>query len=112
MEKAVSIVYERVLRPNDKLHQPWLERCQTQLSGSLAALEAIQTSGILTTQRHPQADIAAVCLIGFLNLRVPDALPAGGYPRLTALTVLAETLPAFQATRPSDADTPPSAFMA
>ena len=42
MEKAVSIVYERVLRPTEKLHQPWLERCQTQLAGSLAALEALE----------------------------------------------------------------------
>jgi glutathione S-transferase len=112
MEKAVSIVYERVLRPSEKRHQPWLERCQTQLAGSLVALEALPPSDSLTTGRYPQADITVACLIGFLNLRVPDAFPLGRYPRLTALAALAESLPAFKATRPSDNDTPPSAFKA
>jgi glutathione S-transferase len=112
MEKAVAIVYERVLRPEEKRHQPWLERCQTQLAGSLTALEAQPTSDSLHSGQHPQADIAVACLVGFLNLRVPDAFPAGRYPRLTALARYAETLPAFQATRPSDTDTPPSAFKA
>jgi glutathione S-transferase len=112
MEKAVSIVYERVLRPSDKLHVPWLERCQTQLAGSLAALEVLPPSDVLTTGRHPQADIAVACLIGFLGLRVPDAFPSGKYPRLSALAANAELLPAFQATKPSDTDTPPAAFKA
>ena len=112
MEKAVSIVYERLLRPREKLHQPWLERCQAQLAGSLAALEALPASDALTTGRHPQADIAVACLIGFLNLRVPDAFPAARYPRLTALAALAEPRTEFQATRPSDTDTPPTAFKA
>jgi glutathione S-transferase len=112
MEKAVAIVYERVLRPEDKRHAPWLERCQIQLAGSLAALEALPASASLKTGLHPQADIAVACLVGFLNLRVPDAFPAGAYPRLTALAAFAETLPTFQATRPSDTDTPPSAFKA
>ncbi len=112
MEKAVSIVYERVLRPEDKRHAPWLERCQTQLAGGLAALEAQPASDQLKTGQFPQADIAVACLIGFLNLRVPDAFPARTYPRLTALAAYAETLPAFQATLPSDTDTPPTAFKA
>jgi len=110
MEKAVSIVYERVLRPAEKLHAPWLERCQVQLAGSLAALEAQPASGGLVSGRYPQADIAAACLVGFLALRVADAFPAGRYGRLTALAAAAEALPAFKATLPGDDDTPPSAF--
>ncbi len=112
MEKAVAIVYERVLRPEDKRHAPWLDRCQRQLAGSLAALEAQPASDRLKTGQHPHADIAVACLVGFLNLRVPDAFPAGRCPRLTALAAFAETLPAFQATRPGDTDAPPSAFKA
>jgi glutathione S-transferase len=112
MEKAVAIVYERVLRPSDKQYVPWLERCQTQLASSLDALEAQPASSRLKTAPHPQADIAVACLVGFLNLRVPDAFPAGRYPRLAALAAEAETLPAFIATAPSDTDTPPSAFKA
>jgi glutathione S-transferase len=112
MEKAVSIVYERVLRPEDKRYAPWLERCQTQLAGSLAALEAQPASNRLEIGQYPQADIAVACLVAFLSLRVPDAFPVGAYPQLAALAAVAETLPAFQATGTSDTDTPPSAFRA
>jgi glutathione S-transferase len=112
MDKAVAIVYERVLRPSVKQHAPWLARCQTQLASSLTALEALPPSGKLATGHHPQADIAVACLLGFLALRVPDSIPIGRYPRLTALAAQAEHLPAFQATRASDTDTPPTAFKA
>jgi len=27
-EKTIQIVYERTLRPNEKIHQPWIERCK------------------------------------------------------------------------------------
>ena len=110
MEKAVAIVYERVLRPEGKQHAPWLERCQTQLAGSLVALEAECDTAGLAGGRFPQAAIASACLVGFLNLRVPDAFPVGRYPRLETLAAHAEALPAFKAARPGDDDTPPSAF--
>ena len=112
MEKSVSIVYERVLRPAEKQHAPWLERCQTQLASSLAALEAQPAPGDIATARYPAAAIATACLIGFLNLRVQDAFPPGRYPKLAALAAAAEKQPAFVATQPSDDDTPPSAFKA
>lgn len=112
MEKAVAIVYERVLRPADMQHAPWLERCQIQLAGSLAALEAQADTNGLAAGRYPQVDIAVACLVGFLHLRVPDAFPAGRYPRLERLSALAESRPSFLAARPSDDDTPPSAFKA
>ena len=38
-EKAVQIVYERKLRPTDKLHQPWLDRVRGQLRSAYYALE-------------------------------------------------------------------------
>ena len=112
MEKAVAIVYERVLRPTEKRHEPWLERCQTQLAGSLAFLEAEQPSPFVNGRGPTQADITAACLVGFLRLRVPDAFAAARYPKLELLATRAEAHPAFVATRPGDTDTPPSAFKA
>ena len=38
-EKAVQIVYERGLRPPEKLHQPWVERVTGQLLAAWQALE-------------------------------------------------------------------------
>ena len=112
MEKAVSIVYERVLRPAEKLHAPWLERCQAQLAGALSFLEAEQPTPFVSGSDLTQPDIAAASLVAFLKLRVPDAFPASKFPKLEKLAATAEAHPAFVATRPSDADTPPGAFKA
>ena len=112
MEKAVAIVYERVLRPAGKRYEPWLERCQTQLAGALAFLETEQPSPFVNGGALTQPDITTACLVAFLKLRVPDAFPASKFPKLEKLAATAEAHPAFVATRPSDTDTPPGAFKA
>ena len=109
MDKAVAIVYERLLRPATARHQPWEARCQMQLSEALGYLEKQPLAALLASGKTPQAAITAACLIGFLNLRVPDTFPAGRYPALEKLSAQAEALPAFHACRPSDTDTVPSA---
>jgi len=38
-EKGVLQIYERVFRPEDKRHAPWVNRCHAQMSGSLAAVD-------------------------------------------------------------------------
>lgn len=38
-EKAVQIVYEHNLRPEEKLHQPWIERVTRQLLAACAGLD-------------------------------------------------------------------------
>jgi len=38
-EKGREQVYERAFRPPDKHHEPWLERCRTQMHGALSELE-------------------------------------------------------------------------
>src|SRR5678815_1209188 len=37
IDKAGAIVYDRSLRPPDKQHAPWQERCAVQLASALAA---------------------------------------------------------------------------
>jgi hypothetical protein len=37
IDKAGAIVYERVLRPADKVYEPWIDRCRAQLTGALRA---------------------------------------------------------------------------
>ena len=39
-EKSVQIVYERELRPAEKLHAPWIARVTEQLLAAYDALEA------------------------------------------------------------------------
>src|ERR1700678_4354176 len=38
-DKGRDQIYERAFRPSDKRHQPWVERCRTQMHGGLGAIE-------------------------------------------------------------------------
>jgi hypothetical protein len=59
-------------------------------------------------ERLMQPDITVTVMLGYLRLRLPDALPAGRYPGLERLSAACEALPAFIATRPSPEETMPA----
>src|SRR5260370_8438721 len=40
-EKGVLQVYESVFRPEEKRHEPWVDRCRVQMHGALAELERL-----------------------------------------------------------------------
>jgi glutathione S-transferase len=58
--------------------------------------------------RVMQPDITVGAMLGYLRLRVPDALPAGRYPSLERLSAACEALPAFKATVPAPDETMPA----
>jgi glutathione S-transferase len=102
-EKARDIIYERVVRPIEKRHEPWVTRCRQQMHGALAQVEAAcARRGLgewLVDTSLTQADITAACVYTFLSesLRVGEE-PVFRYPRLKALTARCEELPEFRAT--------------
>jgi glutathione S-transferase len=112
IDKAGAVAYERLLRPADKVHQPWIERCQGQLAGALAVLEALPQLPWLLGARLMQPDITVGALLGYMRLRVPDALPAGRYPALERLSAACEALPAFMAARIGSEETMPTGLPA
>lgn len=95
-DKAVQIVYERRLRPQEKQHQPWLDRVQLQLHGAWRQLEAS-----LREEAPDCLSIAGITIAvawSFAQQMVPDVMAAGDYPAVAALTALAERQPVFLAT--------------
>jgi len=102
-EKGVLQVYEQVFRPAHKRHEPWVERCRTQMNAALAALESVAAarggSSWLVGDRCTQADITTACVFTFLGEALPDALAAQPCPALQALTLRCEARPEFRATR-------------
>ena len=65
MEKAVQPQYERMLRPAEKQHEPWVDRVMGQLTAGLSALDAeLPGSGWIGGDLG-LADIAAACAFGF-----------------------------------------------
>lgn len=98
-EKAVQIVYERGLRPPEKMHEPWIERVTGQL---LAACEALERE--LRLHRPPvtsagirQAGVTTAVAWHFVQRVIPEVVPADRFPRLVAYSRAAEALPEFAA---------------
>jgi glutathione S-transferase len=93
-EKTAQIVYEYSLRPQEKQHQPWLDRVQQQLFAALRLLEA--EADAFDTAELDQAAITAAVTWSFVQLNVAQIVSADDFPRLAAWTARAEALPVFQ----------------
>src|SRR4030088_3217332 len=95
-DKAVSLVYERVLR-KDAL-KLWVERCEAHIGGVVFALEKQRVAGASpywfgTSIGH--ADIAVACVLRFTGEAHPALFSAARYPALSAHAVACEALPPF-----------------
>jgi glutathione S-transferase len=101
-ESARDTLYERLFRPAEQLHQPWLDRRLSQMHSGLAELEkraALRlTAHWLVGERMTQADITAACCFTFISDAVPLA-PGSPYPALRARAAGCEQLPEFVATK-------------
>jgi len=98
-DKSVQIVYERDLRPQDKQHQPWLDRITDQLLAAYNQLEAYaaETTEWLLNDRLTQTDITVAIAWQFTQFMIPDVVSVQRYPAISALSLRAEALPAFLA---------------
>ena len=96
-DKAVSLLYERVLRKDElKL---WVERCEAQIGGVLDALEkerAAVASPYWFGTSIGHADIAVACVLRFTGEAHPGLLGAARYPALSAHAAACEALPPFR----------------
>ncbi len=97
-DKAVSLVYERVLR-KDHQSKIWVERCQAQIGGVLDVLER-ERAGVASPywfgMRIGHADIAVACVLRFTAEAHPALFDATRYPALKAHAGACEALPVFQ----------------
>jgi glutathione S-transferase len=95
-DKAVSLLYERVLR-KDPL-KLWFERCEAQIGGVLDVLEK-ERAAVATPywfgERIGQADIAVTCVLRFTREAHPALFNAISHPVLTAHAAACEALPPF-----------------
>lgn len=98
-EKSVQIVYEHNLRPQEKLHQPWLSRVSAQLAAAYKALEEEfeKRPRAVTSATIDQATLTTAVAWYFSQKMVATVVPAAHYPALAALSQAAEALPEFAA---------------
>lgn len=102
-EKGLQQNFERIFRPEEKRHQPWVERCRLQMGASLSALDRyIGERGVsrwLVGSKMTQADITAACVFTYLNDTLRIAADPAMYQSLATLVARCEAMPVFQETR-------------
>jgi glutathione S-transferase len=97
-DKAVSLVYERVLHQQPS--QQWIDRCATQITEALDALQADRASRSTSFwfgEAIGHADIAAACVLRFTAEAHPALFDLGRWPALASHASRCEALPPFQA---------------
>jgi glutathione S-transferase len=96
-DKAVSLLYERVLR-KDQQSKIWVERCGLQIGAVLAVLEkdrAKVASPYWFGEKISHADIALACVLRFTGEAHPQLFDAARYPALGAHAARCEALAVF-----------------
>ena len=96
-DKAVSMFYEK--RLHQEASEAWMNRCRTQIFGTLTVLEAeraARKSGYWFGDRLGHADVAVACVLRFVNEAHPGLIPMASYPALGDAAARLEALPVFQ----------------
>lgn len=98
-EKSVQIIYERSLRPAEKLHEPWVSRVSGQLLAAYGALESELHRRPLAVAKETinQAGVSAAVAWHFTQMMLPEVVNAADYPTLREFSSQAELLPEFSA---------------
>ncbi|UFN50609.1 glutathione S-transferase family protein [Roseomonas sp. OT10] len=97
-DKAVSLVYERVL--HDPPSEAWITRCRAQITDVLAVLEAERATCPAPFWRGDSpghADIALACVLRFLGEAQAGTPAFAPGPALSAHAARCEALDAFRA---------------
>lgn len=97
-EKTVSIIYERNLRPEEKQHQPWLDRVLGQLLTAYRLLEQECPPDWFSGEDLMQPQITAAVAWRFTQHNVPELVAAADFPKLSVLSARAEKLAPFAQT--------------
>lgn len=96
-DKAVSLFYEQKL--HDLASDLWMERCRTQIGGTLDMLErerAGQKTPFWGGSRLSHADIATACVLRFVSEAHPGVIGKSMIPELSDLAQRCEAMDVFQ----------------
>ncbi len=109
MEKAVSVLYERLFHPEGQRSEAWLNRCLGQARAGLDELTRRLLGPYACGASLSHADVMITTLIWYMQDRMGEALSPTAHAPLIALAAHCETLPAFRAAAISDFETMPKA---
>ena len=97
-DKGVSLLYEHVLRKDDRRSPVWVARCVAQIRAVLGVLETERAAR--TTEawlgKFGHADVAVACAFRFTFEAHPTLFARTDYPALAAHSDRCEAMPVFQ----------------
>jgi glutathione S-transferase len=99
-DKAVTLMYERVLRKEDRRSAVWVSRCQLQIRDTLTVLEADRArrkSAYWLGETPSHADLAVACTLRFLGEAHPTLFRVAASPALASHAARCEALPEMKA---------------
>ncbi|MCB1744944.1 MAG: glutathione S-transferase family protein [Gammaproteobacteria bacterium] len=100
VEKAIATAYEIRFRPEDKRHQPWVDRCAEQSRGGFEYLESQLQGDWFVGGKMSQADVTTAICWQFVGKATPKIKAAVNAPKLDALVERMMKLPAYSSTLP------------
>ncbi len=97
-DKAVSLLYEGVLRSEAARSATWIDRCRAQMQDTLDLLESERAArrGEFFLESFSHADIAVTCALRFVGEAHPSLLGVKARPSLAANARHFESMALFQ----------------
>lgn len=100
-EKAQWAFYERRFRPEEKVHQPWIDHNDRQVVGGLRFLDELASRAgdegwLAGTEQMSQADITGTVAYVFAAAVRPHLDLSADLPHLARLASRCEALPSFR----------------
>jgi len=102
MDAVILVVYERRYRPEELVHQPWLDLQQGKIDRAVALLEAdaADRAGALCADTVSMGDVGVAAMLGYLDVRQEGHWRATNPGLVTWLEAFRVSVPAFDATTP------------
>jgi glutathione S-transferase len=107
-EKVIQLFFERYFHEPTHRSPDFEKRCIDQIESGLAALDSAVKEHWFFGDRISHADVMTGCMLGHLQLRVPDLYPDGKYKNLGIFQSRCELFAGFAASRISANETIPA----
>ncbi len=101
IDKAIMTAYEIRFRPEEKRHQPWVDRCTDQAISGFSYLNDQLDGDWFVDDRMGQVDITVAIGWQFLAIGKEDLKAAIDAPKLDALLERMTQMPQFSSTMPT-----------
>jgi len=100
VEKAIVTAYEVRFRPEERRHQPWVDRCSDQTRTAFEWLDSQLTHDWFCGGQMSQADLTTAVSWQFMGTATPALRESISAPRLDALVERMMQHTEFSSTRP------------